>query len=172
MQPVRIVLFSLLSTLVAVMLAASAQAEQLTSYTPAMRHEVDGSIKLAGSGSAWEIPIAEIERLPMVQLRTRTLTDDQEVDFQGVLLADLLKHVGAAAAERITVRAEDYYSAVIPQSDWIRFPVLLATRVDGRPLSRRDRGPAKIIYPIGDHPELAEPPYANRGVWLVSEINW
>lgn len=152
-----------------------------------------GSASVAGTGAVWHPPagaapagglllvsdegtrefaIADVERMPMVEVSTRTLTDTVSVTFQGVLLSTFLAEVGAGEADAVTVRAADNYSAVIPRADWTDYPILLATRVEGRPLGPRDRGPARIIYPIDDHPELDVPLYTNRAVWLITEIAW
>ena len=92
--------------------------------------------------------------------------------FQGVLLSDVLRLVGAHEAEAVTLRASDGYAADVPREDWERWPLVLATRADGELLDARARGPARLLYPVHLHPELDDRIYVDRSVWLLSEIEW
>jgi len=58
----------------------------------------------------------------------------------------------------------------IPREDWEKWPVILATRQDGEPLERRTQGPARVVYPIDDHPELNAADYKPRWVWTIKKI--
>jgi hypothetical protein len=41
---------------------------------------------------------------------------------------------------------------------------------DGKKLSRRDKGPLWLMYPISDNAELADPRYIHRLIWQVIRI--
>ena len=41
---------------------------------------------------------------------------------------------------------------------------------DGKPLSRREKGPLWLMYPISDHAELRDPIYLRRLIWQVVRI--
>lgn len=127
---------------------------------------------LRDGGATRDLPLAELDALTQVEITGRTSPDEPIASFQGVLLRDVVALIGAAEADQIVVRASDGYSAVIPREDWTRWPVVLATRRDGKPLTVRQRGPARILYPTRDHPELATRTYTDRSVWLVAEIEW
>ena len=43
--------------------------------------------------------------------------------------------------------------------------------VEGAPLSRRDKGPLWLMYPISSHSELQEPVYLGRLIWQVVRID-
>lgn len=130
-----------------------------------------GTFTWVGQGSSRTVSIADIEALPMVRVVTQTPWEEGVFQFEGVLLSDFLEWTGAADAASITVRGQDGYSAEIPRSDWTKWPLILATRQDGKPLEVRSRGPARIIYPIDQFPDLDADEYAHRAVWLIVEIS-
>ena len=66
----------------------------------------------------------------------------------------------SSALDRLeTVRftaANDYF-VDIPTSDFRDYDAILAMEADGKKLSRREKGPLWLMYPISDHPELQRP---------------
>lgn len=52
----------------------------------------------------------------------------------------------------------------------LNYDVILATTVDGKQLSVRDRGPLWVVYPTGDKPELRTPVFEARSVWQLKEL--
>jgi hypothetical protein len=112
--------------------------------------------------------LATIEELGVYRLTTTSPFQDGDLTFEGVLLADLLAKEGIAEANGVELSAIDGYSQVIPREDWTTYPVLLATRQNGEPLT--DLGPLRVIYPISTHPELADELYEARWVWALNSI--
>ena len=70
----------------------------------------------------------------------------------------------------VLVLSASAMSAEIPTSDFQRYPVILAMTMNGKPLSRRDKGPLWIVYPRDDHPELATPEVNARWVWQLKAL--
>ena len=76
---------------------------------------------------------------------------------------DLSRSAGARRARQARARpgsstvrfiaANDYY-VDIPTEDFADYDAILAMEADGKPLSRRDKGPLWLMYPISDHAEL------------------
>jgi hypothetical protein len=145
-------------------------AGRLSPYTSPGDADPRAAFVWSAGSDTRTVPITEIETLPMTSIATETGWAETAGTFEGVLLKDVLARLGAADAASITVRAVDGYSAVIPREHWLKYPVLLATRADGHPLERRDRGPARIIYPVSVVPELSDTEFANRSVWLITRI--
>ncbi|MEM7067456.1 MAG: hypothetical protein AAF478_01125 [Pseudomonadota bacterium] len=73
--------------------------------------------------------------------------------FEGPLLSDLLKTVGADG-DTLIIRALDGYAPEIPSADAAKYPVILALKRDGNYLGLGGRGPVWLIYPRNDFPEL------------------
>ncbi len=89
----------------------------------------------------------------------------------GVLMRDLVKYVGGTG-ENVKVTALDGYAMDVPVSDFMNYDVILATEIDGRKLAIREKGPAWIVYPVSQHPELNDTIYEARSVWQVKSIDF
>jgi hypothetical protein len=117
-----------------------------------------------------QLSVAEIESLGLRRVTTRSPWEAGTLTFEGVLLRDLLRHLGLERADSLTVTASDDYTQVIPNEDWANWPLLVATRQDGKPLTRRTQGPTRLVYPLSDHPELDSPVHKPRWVWAISSM--
>ncbi len=151
---------------------SSSSAEQHLSFTPSDRLPISGHLTIKTGNSVREVALADLETLPMHEVTASITVEEPIKTFEGILLRDVLAYLGALDAEEITVRGDDAYAASIPQKDWKTWPVLLATRSEGKPLTLRQRGPARVIYPMQDFEELNHRRYRNRSVWMVQEIQW
>jgi len=78
----------------------------------------------------------------------------------------------AVGASGKAVRAEalNDYSSVIPLEEFRNHDVILAFAMDGKELTRRDKGPLWIIYPWDDNPDLKSPDRASYAVWQLRRL--
>lgn len=111
----------------------------------------------------------QLEALGTVELKTTTPFTEGEVRFTGVPLEALLQAVGARG-DQVRATALNDYKVDIPRADAKQYDVLLATRIDGKPLPIRDKGPIWVIYPWSRHPELRNPVYGSRSIWQVRSL--
>ena len=111
----------------------------------------------------------DLEELPTYALRTRTPWREELTEFEGVLLIDLLQAHGLADAEAIRIIAENDFVSDFAREVWTKNAFLIATRVNGQPHSRRERGPFQIVI---DENTLANSPDVNNGhlVWGAARI--
>lgn len=117
-----------------------------------------------------EFTLDELEALPQTTIVTENEFTDGAVTFRGPLVRDILEHLGMEEAETIRfVAANDYY-VDIPAGDFRKYNVILALEADGSRLSRRERGPLWLMYPISDHSELRSPVYNTRLIWQVVRV--
>jgi hypothetical protein len=110
-----------------------------------------------------------LESIGMRTLKTSTNWTTGVRTFEGVLVRDVLRRVGAKGTYAIASALNDY-SAEIPLSDFEKFDVLLALRMDGRDLLPRDKGPIWIVYPRDQHAELQDARYDQRWVWQLNSL--
>ena len=89
--------------------------------------------------------------------------------FEGVPLRALLERVGAQG-EAIRASALNSYVALIPMKD-LEFEPILTTKVDGRVLTIRDKGPLWIAYPRDAHKILQDARYDSRWVWQLNKLH-
>jgi hypothetical protein len=112
---------------------------------------------------------AMLESLGVTRLRTRTPWTDGEPEFEGVLGRNIMHAVGARGTIARALAINDY-QASIPLTDFERLDVLVATRMNGEVLSRRNKGPLWIVYPWSQRPELDAPEIRSRAVWQLIRL--
>lgn len=125
--------------------------------------------RLVGGEPHAVFDMSMIERMPQSSLTTRTPWYSQPRTFTGPLLRDVL---AAAAAQGSILRASalNDYRVDIPMEDVQRFDVVLAHRLDDKPMSVRDKGPLFIIYPFDSRRELRTTVYYTRCAWQLKAI--
>lgn len=127
-------------------------------------------LTLVGPREKIRLSLSELENLGMHEVKTSTFWPDDDGIYAGPLFIDVLKRAGLDGAEAVRIRARDGFSQVLPRRDWEKWPILLATRRDGKPLSVREKGPMRIIYPRDMSPELSDTVYRLRWIWLIDSI--
>lgn len=131
--------------------------------------EVTGKITNTNAGNRAQFDLPMLEKIGVSRVTTATAWTEGKPVFEGVLMRDLLNQVGASG-DKVTVVALNDYKVDIPIADFKNFPVILAYRMDGKPLRVRDKGPLWIVYPADDFPELNNKQTQNKWVWQVKEI--
>ena len=124
----------------------------------------------AGASETLDLSLDDLAKMQQTTVATETEFTDGKVAFTGPLVRDVLEKLGLDKLETVRfVAANDYY-VDIPTSDFTQFPVILAMEADGQPLTRRDKGPLWLMYPISDYPALKDPIYLRRLIWQVVRI--
>jgi hypothetical protein len=131
--------------------------------------EITGKIANTNAGNRAQFDLPMLEKLGISRRKTATAWTEGQPVFEGVLMRDLLDHVGASG-EKVTVVALNDYKVDVPMSDFKNFPVILAYRMDGQALRVKDKGPLWIVYPADEFPELNNKQTQNKWVWQVKEI--
>lgn len=82
---------------------------------------------------------------------------DKMHEFRGVLVSKLLDRLGVApGVDSVTFVAFDAYRATVRLEDIRRYPILLAIERDGKPMTRSEGGPIKLVFPSSQFPELGK----------------
>ncbi|PHQ71022.1 MAG: oxidoreductase [Sneathiella sp.] len=89
--------------------------------------------------------------------------------FRGVLLRDILKSV-KADGQLLKASAKDGYTVEIPISDAEKYDVIIAYRMDGKPLEDGVYAPFWIIYPYDTDTTLANEIYYSRSIWELTKL--
>lgn len=115
--------------------------------------------------------LSEAAFLAMPQTTIRTATTWTPVtDFTGVNMVDLMKLVGATGkiAEFHTL---DNYITRVPVTDFAKYGVILARKMNHVPLKTSNFGPYFLIYPRDAHAkELKTPTGDSKFPWQVNRI--
>jgi len=112
----------------------------------------------------------ELLDLPQVTVRTSTEWTDGVVAFVGPLARDVVELVGADGADTAHLVAANDYSVDVPLEDFYDYDVILAMYADGERLTRRDKGPLWLMYPLDEHEELQDPVYNPRMIWQLTTM--
>ncbi len=109
-----------------------------------------------------------LEALGMKALTVRYPKWPDGYRFEGPLLSDVLKAVGAAG-KSVRAVALDGYSASISMQDIRDYEILLAIKKDGNYLAVGGRGPAWLVFPRDKH-EALKSRDDSQWVWSVYMI--
>jgi hypothetical protein len=121
-------------------------------------------------GAVRTIATEDLDKIGRTEISTTVISlGTAEHKVAGVLVRDLLRYVGGTG-QSLHVTALDGYAIDIPLSDFESYDVVLATEIDGKGLSVRDKGPAWLIYPVSQHRELDDTVYESRSVWQIKTI--
>jgi len=123
-----------------------------------------------GNVETLEFTLADLREMPQTTILTENEFVDGKVAYRGPLVRDVLERLALDQADTIRFTAVNDYYVDIPTSDFRRFDAILALEADGKALSRRDKGPIWLMYPISDHAALREPAYVHRLIWQIYRI--
>jgi hypothetical protein len=153
-----------ISRLVLVGLLVAAPAAVAVAAAPALQ--------LVGPGQAEtvDLSIDELAEMPQTTVRTETEFTDGMVEFRGPLVRDVLENLKLNDLETVRFVAANDYFVDIPTEDFQKYPVILAIEANGKRLSRRDKGPLWLMYPISDYSALRQQIYLRRLIWQVVRI--
>jgi len=133
-------------------------------------------VKFAG---AFEFDFATLAALPKVTIKPTLEYDNQPHALSGPLVTDVLADVGATLGDtsKILFRAVDGYN-VMPDLAMIQaYRFILATHLDGAPISIGGLGPLWAVYDADAFPDMAAKPLKERfplcpwGVYQIEVVN-
>ena len=115
---------------------------------------------------------AQLAALPQHTTATATPWTDGVAQFSGPLVSDVLKAAQITITKGMVVQAEalNGYVIDIPAEDFVRWPVILAYAMDGKALTRRDKGPLWIVYPRDSDKVLQDAKYDHRWAWQLRQL--
>lgn len=151
----------------AFLLTAALSLVALPAFAGAMLTVINSA---SGDAATKEFSRAELKELAQTSYRTSTEFTDGAPEFSGPLARDVIDAVGVGEATVAVVTAANDYSIEIPIEELLKYDVILATSVDGKRLSLRDKGPIWIMYPLDQHKELQDPMFNGRLIWQTVRI--
>lgn len=165
----RFVLNVILSVLLIVSLPSDSFASEGDPGTQATLLQVT-DLTRDGNAAAIRLDLAALEAMESVEIVTSTLWTNGVNRFQGVPLHRLLEGLEIDGAELIASAINDY-SAHIPLDDRLTQHAILAYRMNGAQMSRREKGPLWIIYPYDQSPKFRTETIYARSVWQLNRID-
>lgn len=114
----------------------------------------------------------ELKALGETEIKTSNEFVDGERVFRGPLVRDVLMAAKAAGAQKVWLTAANDYQVEVDPKEFFDYDAILALSMDGKPLSRRDKGPIWVIYPMSDNAELRDPVYNSRLIWQLVKLEY
>ncbi|TNC48040.1 oxidoreductase [Rubellimicrobium rubrum] len=130
---------------------------------------LSGQVGTPETGATTAFDLGMLDSLPQREIVTATPWHEGTPRFSGPTIDSVLEAAQARGAMLI-IRALNDYASDMPVEDARTIPVILATRIDGKVISVRDKGPIFVIYPFDQQPELFNEVYFTRSVWQVTAI--
>ncbi|MBP0601565.1 hypothetical protein J8I01_03395 [Aeromonas sanarellii] len=113
---------------------------------------------------------AALAALPQVEFETATPWTVGVHRYRGPTLVSVLATQGAAGASVLDVVALNGYRQRVDLSLFTKVPLTLVRHQDGKPLTRRNKGPLWLLIPLSAHPEMDVSAIHNNMVWQTIRI--
>jgi hypothetical protein len=130
---------------------------------------ITGQVSHANVDGTAQFDAAMLDKLESRTGQMETPWTTGKVTFSGPLLRAILDAAGADGT-KLSVKALNDYAAEVPIEDATSLDTILATKMDGRVMSVRDKGPLFLVYPFDLDPNLYNEKYFSRSVWQIKEI--
>ncbi|MBA4711802.1 MULTISPECIES: molybdopterin-dependent oxidoreductase [Citrobacter] len=130
---------------------------------------VSGNIENTNEDGKAVFDITSLENLGAISFQTSSPWYNGRTTFTGISLQKLMDYVGAKGSV-VKVTALNDYTTVIPLSDFKKYNVILALKINGEYMRIRDKGPLFIVYPYDSIPELNNQIFYSRSAWQVSSM--
>lgn len=160
----------LIVMLLSFVIATQALASELPKPAGKVLLTLSGNIENTNEQGKTVFDIASLEKLGMVSFQTASPWYNGRTTFTGIPMKTLMDYVGAKGSV-LKVTALNDYTTVIPLSDFNKYNVILALKINGEYMRVRDKGPLFIVYPYDSKPELNNQVYYSRSAWQVSRMS-
>ena len=117
---------------------------------------------------ATQFDYASLQKLEWLKTNADFPKDGDIQEFEGPLLADVLKAAGAEG-EMVTMTALDGYAIEVKMQELIDQGAVLALKRNGRPFAVGDYGPTQIVFPRAERADLKDMPDDNW-IWSIYHI--
>ena len=164
-------LFLWLTLMVAGAPAWPALADTLARPSGTVVLEVTGAIDRTNAPGKAELDLAMLEAIDARTIETATRWTKGVRRFDGVGGKALVEALGAKGASVIATALNEY-RIVIPIEDFTSDRLIIAYRLDGAPMSVREKGPLWIIYDFDSDADLNTEKYMARSVWQLRTLEF
>ncbi|MDQ2094934.1 molybdopterin-dependent oxidoreductase [Rhodalgimonas zhirmunskyi] len=161
---------SLLAASVALALSAfQVAAEPLAAPTGPVILTISGEIEHTNGDGVAAFDIDMLRALGETDIVTETIWTPDQHRFTGVRLKTLLERVGAEGGT-IKATAINDYAVAIPNTDATPEGPIVAYEMDGKLMSRRDKGPLWVIYPFSSSSDYRTEVIYSRSIWQLDRM--
>lgn len=121
------------------------------------------------STSTIGLTLEDLDKLQQTEFTTSTIWTDGQVKFSGVSLNELLKTL-KISGQTIELIALNDYSISIPMSELGSPLPIVATRMNDKRMSVRDKGPFWLVYDYDSDASFQNETIYSRSIWQLNRI--
>lgn len=108
---------------------------------------VSGDISVTNAGDTTQFDMPTLESLGLVEYTVDDPWLNATNTYTGILMSDLRKYLGASESSLVMhIVALDDYGVDISVEDMEKWPILLATRINGEYMDVENSGPTRFIF--------------------------
>lgn len=130
---------------------------------------VSGRIDMTNVEDSAQFDLVMLQAMDRTIIETTTIWTEGTHLFQGVSLAVLAEKLGIEG-ETLLATAINDYAVEIPLSDAVGNGPIVAYKMDGKPMSVRDKGPLWIVYPYDSNSSYRSEVIYSRSIWQLDRI--
>ncbi|MDE9450231.1 molybdopterin-dependent oxidoreductase [Aliiroseovarius sp. Z3] len=130
----------------------------------------DVVLTVTHGGEVTEFDMPALEAMEAQEFETTTIWTEGLQTFTGVSLAALLDDFGVTEGA-IKATAINDYAVEIPVDDAIEGGPIIAYRLNGDPMSVRDKGPLWVVYPYDSDKAYQTEIIYSRSIWQLDRID-
>lgn len=130
---------------------------------------VGGAIERTNSADGAALDLEMLRAMGETEIVTETIWTSGSQTFVGVELEDLLRELGTDGT-MINATAVNDYSVRIPVSDAVDGGPIIAYELNGKPMSRREKGPLWVIYPFSSSSDYRTEVIYSRSIWQLDRM--
>ena len=121
-------------------------------------------------GETTELDMPALKSMEAREFETTTIWTEGPQTFTGVPLAALLEELGVTEGT-IKATAINDYAVEIPVEDAVEGGPIIAYRLNGDPMSVRDKGPLWVVYPYDSDTAYQTEVIYSRSIWQLDRID-
>ena len=105
-----------------------------------------GKIEHTNTDDSAQFDLEMLKAMPAMEFTTETIWTRGKQTFRGVPFSEFLKGVGSTGTI-VKIHAINDYVVALPIKDAVADGPIIAYMLNGKPMSRRGRGPLWVVYP-------------------------
>jgi hypothetical protein len=161
---------AVLSTLLCLPLPAPAEETSLPMPQGDPVLVITGEVGRTNEGDQAVLDLPMLEAMPATEFSTTTLWTNGRVAFTGVELATLVQEL-EITGERLEAKALNDYRVNIPLEEAVEGGPMIAYKMNGDYMHRRDKGPLWIVYPYDRSVEYRTESVYSRSIWQLDRLH-
>lgn len=115
------------------------------------------------------LSLDDLDALRQVAFETTTIWTDGFTTFSGVPLMELMTRF-ETEGETVEMSALNDYTVSMPIAEIEADVPIVATRMDGKPMSVRDKGPFWIVFPYDSDDKYQTEVVYSRSIWQLKSL--